>query len=174
MLLVDHHGLEGTISRSEYARRSGIGVVADLERDPGGPFATLVELVDHLVLSQRFARELGGEADAARAAAGLWHAGRQAVVVTCGADGCWYADASTADRPQHFPAFEVAVVDTTGCGDVFHGEYAAALAQGKGLPQRLAIATAAAALKATRRGGQAGCPKMSEVATFLADHGIRL
>jgi sulfofructose kinase len=174
VLLVDHHGLEGTIRAARIARQEGIGVVADLERNPGGPFAVLLELVDHLVVSQRFAQQLSGESDVVRATARLWHAGRQAVVVTCGVAGCWYIDAASANRPQHLPAFNVAAVDTTGCGDVFHGAYAAALAQGKGLTQRVILASAAAALKATRRGGQAGSPTAAEVAAFLADRGMVL
>ena len=32
---------------------------------------------------------------------------------------------------QHGPAIEATVVDTTGCGDVFHGAYAATLAAGE-------------------------------------------
>ena len=59
------------------------------------------------------------------------------------------------------------IVDTTGCGDVFHGAYAAALAQGEDLPRRIALASATAALKATRRGGQAGIPFRQAVEQFL-------
>jgi sugar/nucleoside kinase (ribokinase family) len=61
----------------------------------------------------------------------------------------------------------VAAVDTTGCGDVFHGAYAAALVRGMGVEERVRFAAAAAALKATRRGGQAGAPTLEEVETFL-------
>lgn len=57
--------------------------------------------------------------------------------------------------------------DTTGCGDVFHGAYAVGLARGWELWNCLVLASAAAALKATRHGGQAGIPSMSEVARFL-------
>jgi sulfofructose kinase len=46
----------------------------------------------------------------------------------------------------------VQTVDTTGCGDVFHGAYAAALAQGATLCERVRLATAATGLKATLRG----------------------
>jgi sugar/nucleoside kinase (ribokinase family) len=52
----------------------------------------------------------------------------------------------------------VTVVDTTGCGDVFHGAYAAGLSRGLALPERIRFASAAAALKARGRGGQAGIP----------------
>ena len=93
---------------------------------------------------------------------------RAAVVVTCGADGCWYVDGSNRGDVRHFPAFAIDVVDTTGCGDVFHGAYAAALAEGQELYRRVAFASAAAALKGTRYGGQAGCPTRQAVDRFLA------
>ena len=44
-------------------------------------------------------------------------------MVTCGEDGCWF-HAQGWLLPRHHPAFKVEVVDTTGCGDVFHGAYA--------------------------------------------------
>ena len=72
--------------------------------------------------------------DAARA---LWNAQRQAVVVTCGVDGCWYLHGSDPHTPRHQAAMRVTVVNTTGCGDVFHGAYAAGLAQGLDLPDRI-------------------------------------
>jgi sulfofructose kinase len=171
-LLVDHHGLEGTIRAARIARDAGVGVVADLERDPGEPFAELLALVDHLVLSERFARELTGAEDPARVAEMLVRVDRRAVVVTCGAAGCWYLGGGSGPQARHFPAFEVEVADTTGCGDVFHGAYAAALARGEPLDRRIVLASAAAALKATQPGGQAGCPPLRAVNRFLEKRGF--
>lgn len=57
--------------------------------------------------------------------------------------------------------------DTTGCGDVFHGVYAVGLTRWWELRNCLVLASSAAALKATRHGGQVGIPSMSEVARFL-------
>ena len=54
-------------------------------------------------------------------------------------------------------------VDTTGCGNVFHGAYAAALIHGMSIPVALRFASVAAALKATRPGGQMGIPTRSVV-----------
>ena len=68
------------------------------------------------------------------------------------------------------PAPRVAARDTTGCGDVFHGAYAMALARGMNLVDRLRWASATAALKATQHGGQAGIPDAAEVKRFLAAH----
>jgi sugar/nucleoside kinase (ribokinase family) len=170
VLLVDHHGLEGTLRAVRIARESGVQAVADFERDPGPPFAHLFDEVDHLIVSERFARQWTGdrEVPAAALAEQLWTPHGKAVVVTCGASGCWYVSEATGRRPRFFPAFSVEVVDTTGCGDVFHGAYAAALAAGDDLPGCVALASAAAALKATRRGGQAGIPSRRQVEALLA------
>jgi sulfofructose kinase len=169
VLLIDHHGPEGTLRAVRIGRDAGVRVVADFERDPGPPFEELLGLIDHLVLSERFARQLTGRDDPAGAAAALWRADRRAVVITCGAAGCWCLGPETGGRARHSPASPVEVVDTTGCGDVFHGAYAAALARGMGLPSRVVYASGAAALKATRRGGQAGIPDRQTLEAFLAE-----
>jgi glutamate racemase len=59
---------------------------------------------------------------------------------------------------RHFPAFHVQVVDTTGCGDVFHGAYCASIAHGEGVDRAIEIATAMAGLKATHRAGAPASP----------------
>ena len=131
VLFVDHYGVEGMTRAARIARAAGVAVVADLERDEHPGFETLLGLVDHLIVSRAFAARRTGTDDPSAAARLLWAEGRSAVVVTCGEDGCWHLDAD-GDRPMHQPAFRVPVVDTTGCGDVFHGAYAAALARGLG------------------------------------------
>ena len=72
-------------------------------------------------------------------------------------------------EPVHIAAYAVDAIDTTGCGDVFHGAYASGLARGLELEGRVRFATAAAAIKATRQGGQAGAPTLSEVEQFMSD-----
>ena len=171
VLLVDHVGIEGMIRAAKIAQDAKIPVVADLEDDRVAGFADLLELVDHLVISQAFAERLTGEADPGAAAAKLWTGRRAAVMVTCGADGCWWFDGAEGKAAQHHPAIDVDAVDTTGCGDVFHGAYASALARGLDLHERIRFASAAAAIKATRRGGQDGIPVRSAVEQFLAEHG---
>ncbi len=69
----------------------------------------------------------------------------------------------------HQPAFRVTVADTNGCGDVFHGAYAAALSEGMGMADRVRMAAAVAALKATRPGGQQGIPTRTAADRFLSE-----
>jgi sugar/nucleoside kinase (ribokinase family) len=167
VLFVDHYGVEGMTRAAHVARAAGRAVVADLERDEQPGFDGLLALVDHLIVSRDFAARRTGEGDPAAAARALWADGRDTVIVTCGAEGCWSVGADAPNGPRHQPAFAVRVVDTTGCGDVFHGAYAAALACGLGLAERVRFAAAAAALKATHFGAQAGIPDWPTVDAFL-------
>ncbi len=169
VLFVDHFGAAGMTRAARVARRAGIPVVADLESDEQPDFADLLAAVDHVILSRDFAAQLTGLDDPAAAVRSLWSPERQAAVVTCGDRGCWYLGSDDPATARYQPAFSVEVVDTTGCGDVFHGAYASALARGIRLPERVRFAAAAAAIKATRRGGQAGIPTRSVVEEFLKD-----
>jgi len=167
VLYVDHYGVEGMTRAAKVARAAGIPVVADFERSDWPGFDQLLMLVDHLIVNRDFARKLTGASDPAKASQLLWHDDRQVVIVTCGDEGCWYLSEADAGTSRYQPAFPVQVVDTTGCGDVFHGAYAAALARGMSLDERIRFASATAALKATKAGGQAGIPTRAAVEVFL-------
>ena len=167
VIYVDHYGSQGMIRAAKIARDAGVAVVGDLERDEWPGFDELLELVDHLIVNQAFACKRTGCAGPAEAAERLWNSGRQAVVVTCGVGGCWWLEHDDASA-THQPAFEVPVVDTTGCGDTFHGAYAAALVKDLPLKERVRIASAAAALKAMHAGGQGGSPTWTEIEAFIA------
>jgi sulfofructose kinase len=168
VLFVDHYGGAATVAAIKRASAAGVPVVADLERDDVPDFSAILRGCDHLILSERFAAKLSARADPAAAASALLREGQQILIVTGGPAGCW---AVTRDDPgpRHFPAFAVAdPVDTTGCGDTFHGVYAAELARGVDLSARIRRASAAAALKAAHHGAQKGIPTRAAVDAFLA------
>jgi len=169
VLLVDFIGVEGMVRAAQIAREAYIPVVADLEFANSPIFPRLLELSDHLIIPYKFAAQLTGESSPAAAAQHLWHDSRQVVTVTCGIEGAWYV--TSGDSPaQYQPAFAVQTVDSNGCGDVFHGAYAAALIWGMSIPERIRFAAAAAALKATQPGGPASLPTRGAVEAFLTDH----
>ncbi len=166
VLFLDHYGTTGGIRAAQIARAASIPVVADLERENVPRFDELLSLVDHLVISQAFAMRYTSTHSPAEAALALWNKNRQVVVVTCGAQGCWSLEADEL-QVRHHVAFAVETVETTGCGDVFHGAYAASLARGCKLDERVRFASAAAALKATKHGAQSGIPTRGQVDDFL-------
>ena len=163
VLFIDHYGMRGNLRATRIARSAGVGVVADFEDDAVPLFQDVMDKVDHLILSEGFALKITGESSAARAALALWRADRTAVIITCGAKGCWSVSACSGHKARHHPAFRVRAADTTGCGDVFHGAYAASLARGEPLPARIRFAAAAAALKAVRK----EIPRLCAVNHFL-------
>jgi sugar/nucleoside kinase (ribokinase family) len=168
VLLVDPCGVDGMLRATRIARSGQIPVVADIEGDMSLRAMELLEVADHLIVSHATALDVTGESDPARATARLWTEERTAVVVTCGQEGGWYLT-SEQSEPWHYPAFAVPSLDTTGCGDVFHGAYASALARGLSMLERLRVAAATAALKAMTLGGQTGIPTRSSVDAFLRE-----
>ncbi len=175
VLLVDHVDAERMLSAARLARAMGVAVVLDMER-VNVPFAReLLAIADHAILPAHAAMELTGCTTPAESACMLGQSADQTVVVTAGEAGCWAVDGPTTNRrPMHYPADQVNAVDTTGCGDVFHGAYAAMLAQGQNLQERIRWASAAAAMKATRHGGGSSAPTRAEVEAFMNQYPAEL
>jgi sugar/nucleoside kinase (ribokinase family) len=144
--------------------RSQVAIVADVEAEVD---SASLNYVQHLVLPMAFARRLTGEAEPSAIVGALWNDQRDTVVVTHGGAGVWFRDATHADC-QHQPSFKVPVVDTTGCGDVFHGAYAVGLARGFDTLERVRFAAAAGAICATGRGGRGRLPTDRDVVELIS------
>jgi sugar/nucleoside kinase (ribokinase family) len=172
---IDHHGVIGSLRAARLARKKGIPVIADFERPvPSEEFRLLLEEVDHLIVSETFARQVTGEKVFSNMLETLWNDQRQLVAITHGDRGCSYRSRASIDTFEHMDCFSVDVVDSTGCGDVFHGGYAAGILRGLSFHHALLLANAAAAMKATRPGGQSGIPTREEVFAFLEAHDISI
>jgi len=135
--------------------------------------AELLPLIDIIVPNETEAAAITGRAvasrsDALAAAHDLLGRGVRAALVTLGGDGALYCAAAGA---LHCPAVAVQAVDTTAAGDAYIGALAAAIAEGRGVPDGLGFAAAAAGLSVTRLGAQPSLGTRDEVADFIARYG---
>jgi len=128
----------------------------------GPALRAAIEQADIAFLPRGMLDEIGAASPRALARPGQW------IVMTGGGEGAWGLAAGMA-APVHQPARRVTAVDTTGAGDCFHAALIAARLDGADLPQALAFAGAAAALKVQHRGPRGGLPTRAEVAALLAD-----
>lgn len=156
-----------SLAAARIARENGVITVLD-----GGTFREgtdeLLPCIDHLVVSEKFALQVAAGGEPRHALEKLLRRGARAVTVTLGEKG---SHTLAWDGGEfHQPAFPVAAVDTTGCGDVFHGGYIFGLLQGWPLRRTVRFAAACAALKARAPGGRTGIPSLAEVEGFLADN----
>ncbi|MCP4514300.1 MAG: carbohydrate kinase family protein, partial [Delftia sp.] len=127
----------------------------------------LVPLVDVCIVARDFARRYTGETDVAQAAAGLLEQGPGLVVITDGARGSWTY--SREGESFHQPAYLLPdVVDTTGCGDSFHGAFLFGLLRGMTLKETASLASAVAALNSQRLGGRGGLPSLEQAQEFIS------
>ena len=158
-------GSEWAIRR---ARAQGIPVVLDGEMGNVALLRRLVPLADHLIFSEPGFAEWLGRPASMEAAAGhlqtLVANGATLAAVTHGERGVIYCHRG---QLVHLPAMPVKAVETLGAGDVFHGAYSLALAEGRGIDDALGFASIAAALKCTRSGGRAALPSRAEVNALM-------
>ena len=75
------------------------------------------------------------------------------MAVTCGERAALVVDGS---GETHVPAFEVDVIDTTGCGDAFSAGFLLGLSLGRTRPEAAVLGCAAAALVARGLGSDHG------------------
>jgi sulfofructose kinase len=163
VLLVDNRFPEFVLPICHAARDRRIPIVLDVDR-PTHPADPLLALASHPIFSAEALRAIDA-ADSLEAApqhAADRHDGF--VAVTDGTNGVLWHQGGHGAR---LPAFAVETVDTLAAGDVFHGAFALALAEGRGEIEGLRFAAAAAAIKCTRFGGITGAPSRTETEWLL-------
>lgn len=167
-VLVDVRWPEGAAAVLAAATAAGRPAVLDADVGPSAATLALAEAASHAVFSEPAALAASGLATPEAALA--WLASRLGgfVAVTVGARGCLWFDRA-AGRTRALAPPPVAAVDTLAAGDVFHGAFALALAEGADEPCAIAFANAAAALKCRSFGGRLGAPARAEVAAALAE-----
>lgn len=161
--LADTRWPEGALALFAAARARGAPAVLDAEAPVP---EDLARAATHVAFSEQGLRDFTGieawEPALLSAAARLpgW------VAVTLGAEGIAWVTTGAIVR---CPAFAVDVVDTLGAGDIWHGGFALALAEGQTEPDAARFANAAAALKCRALGGRKAAPSRAETDAFLKE-----
>lgn len=128
--------------------------------------AELFPLIDLLIVAAEFADRAVGPGARGDQVVRLGQWGARIAGITDGGRGSWFCERT--GTAFHQPAFPVSVVDTTGCGDVFHGAFLASVLGGEDCRACARFAAAAAALSATAPGGRGRLPDREELESFLA------
>jgi sugar/nucleoside kinase (ribokinase family) len=142
-----------------HAKEHGVGTSADILA-PGEQAGDLIEWIapafgelDYLLPNDEQVLGLTGEEDLVTGCRALIRRGVGCVVATRGADGVVIVD---AEGSEPVPAFEVDVVDTTGCGDAFSAGFLRGLSLGRSRRDAASLGCAAAAMVAQGLGSDYG------------------
>lgn len=159
---------EACLQACEYARASQTQVSFDGGAHRYRPeLGELVPLTDVCIVARDFAEQYTRQTDMRKGAEMLLKEGPGLVVITDGTRGSWVYPQE--GLPFHQPAYRLpSVVDTTGCGDSYHGAFLFGLVRGLGLEQTAALASAVAALNSQHLGGRSGLPSLEQALSFIS------
>jgi sulfofructose kinase len=164
-LHVDGYDTAAATQAAAWAREAGIPVVADLdELYPG--VEGLIDNTDYLIVSRDFPGRLTDEPSLESALRKMMRRyGCRLTAATLGEDGVLAWD---GNRLLHRSAYRVAVVDTTGAGDIFHAGFIYGLYRGWPLEQQLDFACAAAALNCKAIGARGNIESLEAIEELMA------
>jgi len=169
VLHVDGHNAAGAIAAAKVAREAGVLVNYDAGTHRDG-MEELLGLADLMICSEEFILKLTGLKDAEEAVRQVWAKYRPKVCgATMGVRGSMAFDGKEFVR---CPAFKVEkVVDTTGCGDLFHTGFAIRYLETHDLMACQRFGAAVSAIKCRGLSGRPpSAPTRAEVDAFLQAH----
>jgi sugar/nucleoside kinase (ribokinase family) len=153
-----------------FCREHGVRTSADVLAD-GWPelldmIAPALANVDWFLPNEDQAMKLTGTDDVEAAARALLERGVGACAITCGAEGSVIV---TGEGVERVPAFQIDVVDTTGCGDAFSAGFMRGLSLGRAPVEAARLGSACAALVAQGLGSDAGEFDLETADRFAAE-----
>jgi sulfofructose kinase len=167
ILHVNGRHWEACLKAVSLAREAGVQVSFDGGAGRYRPeLRQLVPLTDICIVARDFAEKYTAATDPRRAGEILLKSGPGLVVVTEGTQGSWIH--SRDGRAFHQPAYMMpTVIDTTGCGDSYHGAFLFGLLRGMELAHAASLASAVAAMNTQHLGGRSGLPTYEQAESFL-------
>lgn len=171
-----HHGGSGLLARMDegqsarllaWAHQRGVITSFDLIAPDAGTLALLLPMlphIDYFMPSLEEAAFISGLDAPQEIARFFLERGVGTCIFKDGPRGSWVFGADYALR---IPAWQVRVVDTTGCGDSYCGGFIAALARGLDVEQACRVASAVASQVASGLGSDAGVVDWETTQTFM-------
>ena len=169
ILHLDGHQPQAAIAAAKIAREAGVIVNYDAGTHRDGT-QELLPLADILICSEEFILKLTGLSDAEEAVRQVYAKYRPKVCgATMGIRGSMCFDGKDFVKCPAFPVEKV--VDTTGCGDLFHTGFAIRYLETQDLTECQRFSAAVSALKCRGLSGRPpSAPTRDEVEAFLAAH----
>ena len=133
--------------------------------------APLLPYIDYFMPSIEEAKDMSGQATPEDCAKFYLDRGAACCVFTLGGDGAYYAHRDGTRLKS--PAYDVKVVDTTGCGDAFDAGFITALHHKMDTETALRFAQAAAGLVATGLGSDAGIVSFEDTLNTMKNWKIK-
>ncbi|OWO94921.1 ribokinase [Rhizobium esperanzae] len=156
------------------AGKAGKPAILDGDVAGEGVIEMLAPAASHIVFSQPAAERLAGTADLVETVGQLKRKFEHAFIgVTAGENGSLWSDDPSGDI-RHLAAPKVRAIDTLAAGDIFHGAFALAIAEGMPIEETMRLSSMAAALKCQVFGGRIGAPTRAQVCDALRDWNVRV
>jgi sugar/nucleoside kinase (ribokinase family) len=153
-----------------FCREHGVRTSADILAD-GWPelldmIAPALEHVDWFLPNDDQAMKLTGADDVEAAGRALIDRGVGGCAITCGARGSFVV---TGGGTEPVPAFQIEVVDTTGCGDAYSAGFMRGQSLGRSPADSARLGSACASLVAQGLGSDAGEFDLARADQFAAE-----
>jgi sugar/nucleoside kinase (ribokinase family) len=153
-----------------FCREHGVRTSADILAD-GWPelldmIAPALEHVDWFLPNDDQAMKLTGADDVEAAGRALIDRGVGGCAITCGARGSFVV---TGGGTERVPAFQIEVVDTTGCGDAYSAGFMRGQSLGRSPADSARLGSACASLVAQGLGSDAGEFDLARADQFAAE-----
>ena len=169
VLHLDGTNWENAYSAIKIAKKHGVTVSLDgcsMQKD-NEKNIRLASLADILIMNSKYPLRVTGMDNYIDALLEISTWGPKIVAATLGDKGSLVVKEG---KVIPYGAYkEENVVDTTGCGDVFHGAFISAWLESKDLDYAIRFASATSSLKTRKLGGRAGIPKREEVLGLIGN-----